>query len=119
MMERFLDGDFDPVTNAWGFLETSFSTATSFFDTWLMTIRKATGRSFQGSIREALTTLGVRSAHEVPGTPLPFEATEQYRVRVVQKRFPPELLVSYCRHFGVDVFDPAFYGPVSRSIVAA
>jgi hypothetical protein len=57
-MLRFLDGEYDPVTHAWGFLDVPFAAATSFFDTWMMEIRKANGRSFEGTIREALAVLG-------------------------------------------------------------
>lgn len=51
---------------------------------------------------------------EQTGEPLPFEDVDQYRVRRVQSRFPPELLVKYCHAYGIDAFDPNFYGPNFR-----
>jgi hypothetical protein len=45
------------------------------------------------------------------GPVLPFEHTERYRARRIRDRFTPEMLQSYCRALGIDVFNADFYGP--------
>lgn len=38
-----------------------------------------------------------------------FENTESYSRRKVRERFTPDLFDSYCKHFGIRMFDPAFF----------
>lgn len=40
-----------------------------------------------------------------------FEETDAYTARSVRDRFTSEMLERYCQALGVDVFNPAFYGP--------
>ena len=39
-----------------------------------------------------------------------WERPECYNAKRKPDRFPPELLEEYCRHFGLDIFNPEFYG---------
>lgn len=45
------------------------------------------------------------------GPVLPFEQTELYAGRRIRDRFTPQMLQSYCRALGIDVFNADFYGP--------
>jgi len=45
------------------------------------------------------------------GEPQPYETTEQYRARRKTDRFTSEMLESYCRALGIELFEPSFYGP--------
>lgn len=45
------------------------------------------------------------------GEPLPFEQTESYRAKRIKDRFTVEMLESYCKELGVDLFNDEFYGP--------
>lgn len=40
----------------------------------------------------------------------PYEQPENYRKRNIVDRFSPEMLESYCKALGIDLFEPGFYG---------
>ncbi len=40
-----------------------------------------------------------------------WEEPGRYQAKRIADRFTPELLETYCRHFGLNIFEPAFYGP--------
>jgi len=46
---------------------------------------------------------------ETFGKALPFEQTERYLAARNQDRFTPEMLESYCKAMGIDVFNQSFY----------
>ena len=52
-----------------------------------------------------------RWVFEAFGEPQPFEDLERYRARRVRDRFDSHLVEAYSRAIGLDVFDPAAYGP--------
>ena len=43
------------------------------------------------------------------GEPLPFEETEQYQAKRIKDRLTFEMVERYCRHLGIELFDPEFY----------
>lgn len=53
---------------------------------------------------------GGRWCFEANGAVQPWERPECYNAKRKPDRFPPELLEEYCRHFGLDIFNPEFYG---------
>ncbi|MFJ4208715.1 hypothetical protein ACIPY2_09680 [Paenarthrobacter sp. NPDC089675] len=57
-------------------------------------------------------TASSRYAFRTKGPEQPWENTEHYTNRVKRDRFTPEILESYCRKLGIDVFNLDFYsGP--------
>jgi hypothetical protein len=57
---------------------------------------------------------------EVSGEPQPFEDQMAYTRKRVRDRFTSEMLADYCSALGIDVFNPAAYGPravLVRSLV--
>jgi hypothetical protein len=54
---------------------------------------------------------GSRWVFGVSGTPQPYEAPESYKARRIPDRFTSEMLESYCRALGIELFDLSFYGP--------
>lgn len=45
------------------------------------------------------------------GVEQPFEETEAYTARRIRDRFTSEMLERYCQALGIDIFNPAAYGP--------
>lgn len=43
------------------------------------------------------------------GESLPYEETERYKAKKIKDRLTPEMVERYCRHLGIDLFDPDFY----------
>jgi hypothetical protein len=62
---------------------------------------------------------GSRWVFNATGTEQAFEEPEAYRVRRVRDRFTSERLERYCRALGIEVFDPAFYGPAAVLLESA
>ena len=54
---------------------------------------------------------GSRWVFGADGEEQPFEETRAYEARRVRDRFTSEMLERYCQALGLDVFDPAAYGP--------
>jgi hypothetical protein len=59
---------------------------------------------------------GNRWVFSVSGTEQWFEEPDAYRARRVRNRFTSEMLERYCKALGLEVFDPARYGPRSMLI---
>jgi len=47
----------------------------------------------------------------------PFEETLEYSAHRVRDRFTPEMLERYCSALGIDLFNPAFYGPNAVTVI--
>lgn len=43
------------------------------------------------------------------GDPFPWEEFETYKERRIKDRMTPEMVERYCRHFGIELFDPDYY----------
>jgi len=43
------------------------------------------------------------------GEPLPFEQIDKYNIKSKRDRFTPQMLIEYCRYFGLDPLNPEFY----------
>ena len=54
---------------------------------------------------------GERWVFDQSGTPLDFEETENYTKRRIKDRFTADMLDRYCAALGIDLVDPAAYGP--------
>lgn len=54
---------------------------------------------------------GSRWQFGTTGTLQPYETPERYKARRIPDRFTSEMLEAYCRALGIELFDPAFYGP--------
>ena len=59
----------------------------------------------------SVTSDGRRWDFDVGGAEQWFEEPETYKARRVRDRFTSEMLERYCRALGVNVFEPASYGP--------
>ncbi len=54
---------------------------------------------------------GGRWVFQTSGEVQPFEQVERYEAPRIRDRFTPEMLESYCRAMGIDVFNESFYKP--------
>lgn len=43
------------------------------------------------------------------GEPLPFEELERYQAKKIRDRLTIDMVERYCRHLGIELFDPDFY----------
>ena len=60
-----------------------------------------------------------RSRFTATGTQQSFEEVDTYRSSRVRDRFTSAMLERYCRALGIDVFDPAVYGPEAVLVESA
>lgn len=59
----------------------------------------------------SVTSNGTKWRFDANGLEQAFEEPDAYTKRSIRERFTSEMLERYCQAIGVDVFDPAFYGP--------
>lgn len=59
----------------------------------------------------SVTSDGKKWRFDASGVEQAFEEPEAYTKRSLRDRFTSEMLERYCRALGLEVFDPAFYGP--------
>ena len=57
------------------------------------------------------TSDGKKWRFDANGLEQDFEEPDAYAARSVRDRFTSDMLERYCKAMGLDVFDPAFYGP--------
>lgn len=53
---------------------------------------------------------GGRWDFSLSGEPLDFEDENRYKAKKLRDRFTSEMLEEYCKNFGIDLFNPDFYG---------
>jgi hypothetical protein len=49
------------------------------------------------------------------GDPFPWEETETYKEKRIKDRLTPDMVERYCKHLGIDLFDPDYYS--GRAII--
>jgi hypothetical protein len=53
------------------------------------------------------------------GEPFPWEEFETYKERRIKDRLTPAMVERYCRHFGIELFDPDYYAGRATLITMA